>query len=72
MPPLGYRKPPIVLGPTGDIADGDEGDFRIGISHRDGCVILEFRSKVTWMTPATARGFIKLIAKHVEAIERGE
>lgn len=64
----------IILGPTGDYPHGklgrdDEGGLNIGITNRDGAVVVHFGTPVAWfgMPPEQAIEFAKTIMKHAGA-----
>lgn len=51
-----FRKPPMIpnLGATGNFPDGkitddDEGEIRIGITEKDGIVIVDFCKPLSWI-----------------------
>jgi hypothetical protein len=67
-PPIILADPPI--GPTGDYPLGklnpdDEGGLRIGITNKDGAVIINFGTPVAWfgMPQDQAINFARLIMK---------
>jgi hypothetical protein len=65
-----------LLGPTGEFPDGkldetDEGELQIGITHREGQVILAFGKSIAWLgfPPAQARAMAAAFLQHADMIE---
>jgi hypothetical protein len=69
--PHEYGSPPEPLGATGQFPEGkltpeDEGEIRIGITHLDGKVVLDFGKRVAWLglTPDQADEIAATLIKH--------
>lgn len=54
----------------GKIHAHDEGDLQMGIANKDGVVIINFGTPVTWigLEPDKAEAFAALITKHAKEI----
>lgn len=66
------------LGPTGQFPEGklhqsDEGEIKLAIGHKEGKVVIDFGSQVTWIgfTPNQAEEIAALILKHADAARIG-
>lgn len=66
----------VKLGKTGKFPEGklnrrDEGEIKIGVSNRNGAVIINFGVPVTWigMPPDTVRSLAKMLLKHADITE---
>ena len=63
------------LGPTGQfpegkLTDSDEGEIRIGITHMNGKVVIDFGKPTAWIgfTAEQADGIAELLKKHADKI----
>ena len=69
--PKGFREE--FLGPTGRFPEGkltktDEGEIQIGLTHKDGKVVLAFGKAITWIgfTPRQADDIADALRSHAE------
>lgn len=60
--------------PAGKISEDDCGQMRVGITHENGNVIVDFGAPMVWigMPPHQAREFAQAILLHAEALENGQ
>ena len=67
------------LGPTGKFPDGkltekDEGEIAFAVLRKDGKVVIDFNSQVTWvgMSPEQALDLSRILKKHARKLMKGE
>jgi len=67
---------PIILGPTGEFPEGklnkdDEGALNIGITDKDGEIIIHFGTPIAWlaMDPTRARQFAAVIIARANEVK---
>lgn len=55
--------------PRGKLNDDDEGELRLGITHKGGKVILDFGKPVAWLglDPSDARSLAAMLNQHADA-----